>query len=228
MSEKRSGTNQVKRAALMSAGMSIMALGIALSIRSDLGTTPISTLPLVLSLITSLSVGTATILMNLGFVVAQMLILRGRFQAIQLLQIPAAFLFGFLIDAALWLIRDVDYSTYRQQWVLVLLGVASVGFGVACQITANTLTLAGEGIVLAISNALIRKFGTKKYLLFGWMKTFFDVSLVLISTVLAVVFLHELAGVREGTVVAALGVGFVARYSITLLKPLERTWLRER
>ncbi|AGF71372.1 YczE/YyaS/YitT family protein [Corynebacterium halotolerans] len=223
--EKRSARSHLRRYLLLSLGLSIMALGIAFSIRSGLGTTPISTLPLVLSLIAPLSVGTTTILMNLSFVVAQILILRKRFEPVQLLQVPAAFLFGFLIDVGLWVLHGVNYSAYWQQWVLVLIGIVFVGFGVACQITANTLTLAGEGIVLAISNSLIRHFGAKTYLLFGSLKITFDVSLVILSALLSLLFLHELAGVREGTVLAAVGVGFVARHLITLLRPLER-WLR--
>lgn len=228
MTEKtaqRSATSHLRRYLLLSLGLSTMALGIAFSIRSGLGTTPISTLPLVLSLIAPLSVGTMTILMNLSFIVAQILILRKRFEPVQLLQVPAAFLFGFLIDVGLWVLRGIAYSAYWQQWVLVLIGIVFVGFGVACQITANTLTLAGEGIVLAISNTLIRHFGAKTYLLFGSLKIIFDVSLVVVSAILALIFLHELAGVREGTVLAAVGVGFVARHLITLLSPLER-WLR--
>lgn len=75
--------------------------GIFLSVVSDLGTTPISTLPLVLSFIAPVPVGTATILMNLGFVVTQLLILRTRCAPVQFFQVPAAFLPGFAIDLAL-------------------------------------------------------------------------------------------------------------------------------
>ena len=46
-------------------GLSLMSLGIAFSIRSALGTTPISSLPYALSLLTPLSVGALMILLNL-------------------------------------------------------------------------------------------------------------------------------------------------------------------
>ena len=53
--------NLIYRILFFLLGMFIMSFGVALSIRSNLGTTPISAPPYVLSLFTSLSVGTYTI-----------------------------------------------------------------------------------------------------------------------------------------------------------------------
>lgn len=200
-------------------GLAVMSLGIAFSIRSDLGTTPISSVPYVLSIITSLSVGTLMILLNLAFVLAQILILRRRFPPVQLLQIPVVVVFGLLNDAALWVVPDFDHSAYWQQWVLVAVGIVLVGIGVALQVKARATPLAGEGLILTISNELIRRFGAKKPLLFSSMKIQFDTTLVLIALVLALVFTGGLAGVREGTVAAALLVGVVVNWTTRLLEP---------
>ena len=76
-------TNQLAKFA---AGISLMSAGIALSIRSNLGTTPISTLPVAVNAWNArISVGTATFLMNALFVVAltqDSEALRGRFKDI--------------------------------------------------------------------------------------------------------------------------------------------------
>ena len=112
-------------------GLSLMSLGIAFSIRSALGTTPISSLPYVLSLLTPLSVGTLMILLNLVFVGLQIAILRRRFPPLQLLQILVVITFGVLNDAALWMLRDVTASTYWQQWLLAVCGIVIVCIGVA-------------------------------------------------------------------------------------------------
>ncbi len=69
--------------------------------------------------------------------------------------------------------------------------------------TADVITLAGEGFILAVCKITPLKFGT--------MKVIFDVSLVLISCVLSLIFLHGIYGVREGTVAAALLVGTISR-----------------
>ena len=52
----------VRRYGLLGLGLLITAFGIAFSIQAGLGTSPISSLPYVVSLLTPLSVGTATIL----------------------------------------------------------------------------------------------------------------------------------------------------------------------
>jgi uncharacterized membrane protein YczE len=204
----------VLRWALLVVGLSLMSIGIAFSIRSELGTTPISSLPFVLSILTPLSVGTLMILMNLVFVGLQIVILRRRFRPVQLLQIPVVVLFGLLNDAGLWLLRDVTHSAYWQQWLLV------VGF----QVKAQTIPLAGEGLILAISDTLMRRFGVRRHLVFSSVKVQFDTTLVLVSAVIGVLATHALVGVREGTVAAALCVGFVAQLTIRaldLVRPVE-------
>ena len=64
MQTKRTFPHPVKQTILLAIGLILMALGVALSIKADLGTSPISSLPYVTSLMSSLSVGTTTIIMN--------------------------------------------------------------------------------------------------------------------------------------------------------------------
>ena len=52
------------------------------------------------------------------------------------------------------------------------------------------------------------------------MKVIVDVSFVASACILSFLFLHTLAGVREGTVAAALMVGTIARQINRLLQPL--------
>lgn len=71
------------------------------------------------------------------------------------------------------------------------------------EVTAGVVTLAGEGLVLAICQMVPVKFEN--------MKIAFDVTLVLTACALSFLFLGGLHGVREGTVAAALCVGLVAK-----------------
>ncbi len=89
------------------------------------------------------------------------------------------------------------------QWVLCVVGILLVGVGVSFEVTANVVTLAGEGMVLALCKAFPLKFANTK--------VGFDVTLVLIASTLSLVFLGQLEGVREGTVAAAICVGLVAK-----------------
>lgn len=209
----------ISRYAVLFFGLALMSLGIAFSLRSDLGTTPISSVPATLHLVSGLTVGTWLILLNLFFVLVQILLLRRRFPPVQLLQIPVVVVFGLFNDAALWLLRDLTYSSYLQQWLLVAVGIALVGVGVAFQVKAKATPLAGEGLILTISNELIRRFGARTLFIFGNVKIQFDTALVVLAAVLGLIFLGNLGGVREGTIAAALLVGVVAQWTIRLLEP---------
>ena len=201
-------------------GLSLMSLGIAFSIRSALGTTPISSLPYALSLLTPLSVGLLMILLNLVFVLAQIAILRRRFPPLQLLQIPVVVVFGLLNDAGLWVLRDVTFSAYWQQWLLAAIGIVIVGIGVAFQVKAKAIPLAGEALILTLSTELTHRFGPKRPLLFGAMKIQFDTTLVLISAAIGLIAAGSLLGVREGTLAAALCVGLVVQLTLRVLEPV--------
>ena len=88
----------LRRCLLLVAGLIIMAFGVAFSIKAGLGTSPISSLPYVLSLFTPLTVGTATIAMHVTLILLQILLLRRRYDPVQLLQLPVAIAFGYLTD----------------------------------------------------------------------------------------------------------------------------------
>lgn len=193
----------LRRCLLLVAGLFIMAFGVAFSIKAGLGTSPISSLPYVLSLFTPLTVGTATIAMHVTLILLQILLLRRRYDPVQLLQLPVALVFGFVTDFSIWVLQGITASNYAMQWVLCLAGILLVGVSVSFEVTASLVTLAGEGMVLAVCKVFPVSFGN--------MKIGFDVTLVVIASVLSFLFLGGLYGVREGTVAAAFCVGLIAR-----------------
>lgn len=193
----------IRRYLLLLAGLAIMAFGVAFSIKASLGTSPISSVPYVVSLFAPLTVGTATIIMHCVFILLQILILRKKYHPIQLMQLPVALFFGYLTDFGVWAVQGITCNHYLQQWLVCLIGIFLVAVGVSLEVKAGVVVLAGEGVVLAICKILPVKF--------GYMKVGFDVTLVAISCVLSFVFTGRLQGVREGTVAAALLVGLIAK-----------------
>ena len=157
---------------LLCVGLLVMAFGVAFSIKG-LGTSPISSLPYVISRITPLTVGTATIAMHVTLILLQILLLRRRYQLMQLLQLPVALLFGMLTDAAVNALQGIVPGSYPAQWGLCLVGIALVGIGVSMEVTANVVVLAGEGMVLAVCQVFPVKFAAGK--------VGFDVTLVLLA-----------------------------------------------
>lgn len=192
-----------KRYLFLCIALFIMSLGVAFSIKADLGTSPISSVPYVVSLIAPITVGTATIMMHCVFILLQVIILRKKYQLIQLMQLPVALIFGFMSDFSVWLINGITYSSYLTQWILCIVGIVFVAIGVSMEVTANVVTLAGEGLVLAICRVLPIKFGN--------MKVCFDVILVVIAILIGVLATGKLSGVREGTIAAALFVGLLSK-----------------
>ena len=203
MSGMPSRSHLFLRCLLLCGGLTTMAFGVALSIRADLGTSPISSVPYVTGVISGLSVGTTTIIMNTLFVLMQIAILRSRYQWFQLLQIPAAVLFGGMIDVGEWLLGWLVCSRYLQQWLACGIGIVLVALGVSLEVTAGLVTTAGEGVVLAICQVFPVKFGN--------MKVAFDITLVGLSVITGLLCLGHLSGVGEGTVAAALLVGLVTK-----------------
>ncbi len=200
-------------------GMVIMSFGIALSVRSDLGTTTISSLPYVLSLISPLSLGTALILINAALLLVQVLLLRRRFPLIQLLQVPTLLVFGILNDAALWATSWISYSAYWQQWLLTIAAIVVLSLGIVLQITARSIMLSADAVVLTIASELSRAFGQRRIFVFGYVKIVFDIVLVLSSVTLALLFTGGIIGVGEGTVAAALFIGVVVKHLQRRLGP---------
>lgn len=216
--------NLAARIVLLVAGHIVMAAGISLSIISDLGTTPITALPLVTSLITGVQVGITTIVVNAILVLLQILLLRRDYPPVQLVQLLILLYFGPLIDVALWVTRSlgVGYSSYWQQWVLTVAGIVLVGVGVVMQVRAKLFMLPGEGIAQALSFALHRAYGAKPQFEFGRVKVLTDIIQVSTALILALTFLGGFHGVREGTLAAALGVGWVVTLCNKLFPPKNR------
>lgn len=193
----------IKRYLFLCVGLMIMAYGVAFSIKAGLGTSPISSAPYVISCFTPLSVGTITILMHCIFILLQILLLRKDYEPVQLMQLPVAIIFGYLTDFAIYTIQNLTCSSYLWQWLYCVIGIVLVAIGVSFEVVANVVTLAGEGLILAICKVFPIKFGT--------MKIVFDLSLVGIAIALSLIFTQSIAGVREGTIAAAFFVGMISK-----------------
>lgn len=200
---KGKGRGLLRRYGILLLGLTIMAFGIAFSIKASLGTSPVSSLPYVMSRISGLTVGTTTILLHIFLIILQILILGRKYQLIQLSQLLVALIFGCMTDGAVWCLRGIVCPNYAAQWLCCLVGILLVGIGVGCEVIANVVVLAGEGLVIAICQVVPVKFGT--------MKVIVDLTMVGIAIALSLICLRGLYGVREGTVAAALLVGQVAR-----------------
>lgn len=195
-----------KRYLIFTIGILVQSAGIALVVKSLLGTSPISSLPYVLSLAYPFTLGQTTFVVNMAFLVGQIALLRHRFNSVQLFQIPVTLVFAFFIDVSMALLENVIPELYLAKMAVLLLGAAFVALGVSLQVIAHVLMLAGEAIVQAISQVF--------HFEFGWIKTAFDCTLVASAALFSFTQLGTIEGIREGTLISALITGSIARFFI--------------
>ena len=200
-------------------GLALVAVGVALSIKSDLGTAPVSCSPYVASLMGGFdifgfrigTVGQYTILMHLLFILLQMALLRRRFKLESLMQIPAALVFGILTDLSIWAFDWIVAGSYGIRVLLMVLSIVITALGISLEVKGNAWMLAGEMTDAALADFLGIKFRNAKI---G-----FDIFLVAAAAVTAWVAFGNPLGdstenvIREGTVMSALLTGWCMRFT---------------
>ena len=194
---------KLKRYLIFLVGLFVNSLGVSLITKANLGTSPISSIPYVLSLNFPFTLGNFTIFFSILLIILQLIILRKNFKLEHILQIPVSIIFGYFIDLTMILFSWVNPEVYIMKIVYLLIGCMILGAGVYMEVLADVVMLPGESFVRAIVLTWKTNFGTTKIC--------FDVSMAVIAAVLSFVFAGRLDGVREGTVIAALLVGFIAR-----------------
>ena len=181
--------------------------------RGNLGTTPISSLPLVSSYASSLTFGETTFLINLLFVAAQWVLLRRSINKVLLLaQIPITLAFSYFIDTSMKFTEFLSSDVYWKCLAVSMLGNMVLGLGVALEVFSGAAALPGEGLVLAVSTVLHKPFSS--------VKIANDVILVLLALLLSYFVFHGIRGLREGTIISALCVGFFVRFWLSGLTKL--------
>ena len=180
-------------------GIVCMTFGIALSCKADLGTSPISSVPLVLSMCTPFSVGIITIIMNFAFIAVQPLLLRAFYWRELIGQVILTVPFGYSIDFFMWVLQDVNPETQLEKWAACLISIAVLAFGVFLEVRAKIFFAAGEGLVNVLT------FISRKN--FSLIKNGFDITLVVISVIISLLEFSTLRGVGLGTIAAAVLVG---------------------
>ena len=210
----------VKRYVIFIVGLFVNSIGVALITKADLGTSPISSIPYVLSLSFTPTIGQFTIVFSLLLIVIQICLERRNYKPIQLLQIPVSVAFGYFIDFSMdYLLFWLDPQNYVQSIIYLLIGCVVLGFGVYMEVCANVVMLPGEGTVKSITRTVGTNFGTTKVSM--------DATMAVCALVISLILSHQVQGVREGTIIAALLVGYISRFFGHLFKPIERRILAE-
>ncbi len=220
--------NLIKRILVYLIGCIFIAIGINVSKMAGLGISPVSSIPRALEVVWGFSLGTMVILVYIVLVLLQLAVLRREFKPINLLGVPVAIIFGWLVDffginpntAGHLLYSFPRPQNYIMQLVYLLVSIIIIGVGVTVYLRPKLIPMPAEGLAAAIAQRTGKKFGD--------CKTMVDVGLITAALIIQLIFLGGFSSftggnvvVREGTIISAICVGQV-------VKLLNKIWKQER
>ncbi len=221
---KRSRAEWIRRVISFILSLFVLGIGVALTIRANLGSSPITCPPYVLSMMPSspLTVGGWIFCMQFFFVLLQWVLLRKDFQKIQILQLAICLLFGFFSDLGMWITEPLQWGNtglgYVARWIQLAVAGAILGIGVIWEVRSDILLIPGEGLPITISKVF--------HIDFGKVKIAFDVFLVTVAVICCYIafgrWRWDLVGV--GTLFSMFYVGMVVRAVSPHMNWLDR-WL---
>lgn len=197
---------------LLLVSLFIMTLGVVLCVRSNLGSSVISSCPLAFSLagadglVPPLSLGNYTNILNCLLVVGQIIVLRRRFQAVQLLQLLIGFVFGAMIDLNMALTDGLVCDTFASQAVAQGMGCTVMAVGIALEMRCGSITMPGEGLPAAISKVTGKSFANAKIAV--------DITLVTLAVISCYLFFGRWLWnvIGGGTLFAMIYVGMAVKF----------------
>ena len=196
---------------LLLTSMFFMTLGVALCVRSNLGSGVISSIPMAFTLAGEAglapgwTIGGYTNIMNVILVTAQILVLRRRFEKVQLFQLVVGFIFGAFLDINMWITSVLTYESLINQICAHFIGATVLGIAVAAEIRCGSVTMPGEGIQVAVARVTGKPFPTVKIMI--------DTTLVIIAVICGFCFFGSWPWtvVGPGTLFAMFYVGYVVK-----------------
>lgn len=185
-------------------GLFFIAVGASLSVKSDLGVSPVTSIPYTITYVWGIDMGITTFLFHLFVVFIEFLLLRKDFKLKNLLQAAVGVVFGLFTSLCNCLVFMIPFpDTMAVRIVLLALSIFAVAAGLFFYVPAEVMPMAVEGLMLVISNVTEIKF--------SGIKIGLDIAFSLISLVICVITVHNTGSVGVGTVASAVATGLVLK-----------------
>lgn len=191
----------IKRYFVFFIGLLCNAFGVAFATRSALGSSPLAAIPYSLSLvIPSITMGNWVIIFNLLLVALQWIMLKKEAnKPVLFLQAVMTFCFGYFTDFSLWVLKDLNPTSYVEKVITLAVGCLVLGLAIFFELAGNVVMLPGSAFSKVVAEKLHKQYGT--------IRVASDVTMTVISGAISLIFLKKLVSVREGTIIAAFLVG---------------------
>ena len=201
------------RFALYLGGLAVLSMGVVLNTKTGLGVSPINSVPFVVSELSGISLGVATVVVYMFCIAIQAILLK-KCTIKMLLQVPFSVLFGTYVNMFnTWL----DFTAEKLVWQLAWLLVAIVLISIGAYLSVNM------DIVPNAPDALARVMGEKMGKDMGFGKNVLDIICVVSSCAIGLIFSGHIIGIGIGSVATALLIGrCIKAWGKLLHKPVER------
>ena len=186
-----------RRVAQYILGLVVMAMGVVLMKRVELGISPITAVPAAVSAITPFTLGNMTILLHALCVVGQIIVVR-RVTLKSLLTMLVGVPFGYIIDG-LMLLFDPGPLGLPWRIALLVVGLALSGLGVLLVVGSDLMLPAPDELSHTISEVFGKKLSN--------VKIVSDAIYVAIAVLVDLIFTRRVSTVGIGTVLSVLLVG---------------------
>ena len=194
-------------------GLFIMTIGIAFSIKTNMGISPVSTIPYTMTVVWGVEIGLATIIFHCGLVLLQFLLLKDRFGIANLAQVPVGVVFGYFTSLSVYLLSFIpDSSGIWMSFLYMAISIFTIAFGIFLYLPPNLVPLAGEGTMQAVSIVFNKKFSN--------VKIGFDIAMVTISACTCLFFIHSFGSVGICTIISAVFVGVALKLIVRVYTTL--------
>lgn len=187
-------------------GLYLITLGVAFSIKSGLGSAPVSSIPYAMNLIWAVEIGVATFIFHAILVGIELMLLRRDFKKKHFLQVFVGVLFGAFTSFSVSLMYFIPSAEGNLilAFIMVALAIFFIALGLFFYVPTNLIPLSVEGVTQAIAIVTNKPFHT--------IKVYFDVCVVATALILSYGFLGQLGSVGIGTVLGALFIGTTVKY----------------
>ena len=183
--------------------MFILAIGLTLNTKANLGVSPIISVPYSISQITGLNFGDLTFVVYAIFVIVQIIIhirLKNHKRiASDILQLPLSLIFTRLLN--IFTVYIPTSQNLGTRFIILTFAIICTGIGAAMSLSMQIVPNPGDGIVQALAERFDKSVGITKNL--------FDCLNLSITLCISLFIAHQIVGVGIGTVIAVVGVGRV-------------------
>ena len=200
---------QLRRVLFYLIGQIILATGLTLSTKVNLGVSPILSIAYCASVITGRAIGDTSLIVYIICIIAEIILharqdmqpeQRKKVFIMDLLQLPLSLVFTRVMNLFARFIPTPS-GTLFLRIPLLILAIVCVGVGAAMTLDMRLIANPADGIVQVISDVSGMKLGLTKNIV--------DISCVILTAIASFTLAHRIIGIHVGTLLAMFGTGRV-------------------